>query len=418
MSILHREKPANIFVVLFNTDCSEPARELTFLGVRTFALQDGAEWNGDHVVQSKSVYAISKLLQTIVMDKVIALECPPYMSRKTTLCQSHTLINRACQMVWASMDTRTKELRKQTEDFRLSIDHTQRLLDQSSVLAKNAESRALYLDRDDLELMEPTTGLTSMFHQYRFWHLHGIPDFSFDITTPFPIRDVNRNKSDSSKWVPEALPELGSHRFVAKVTNIPKTSAFAKMELFGWRKEVHAEELRHMRRIATEQNILSTQLSSRVEELTLKWSEAQSILKEYESRFLVAKYDLALVDQCELHQWNFHNMHRCLGEGSLYGVAKAYGLKSTIKKGDLRDVLQSQDQNSVEEFQRYTEQVEGANQYFKAVLGLFKELEDVHLRAANQKTNAINDILHHLAIHPKEATIPSEEITQYLDRAT
>ena len=255
-----------MFVVLFENRTSTSAVDdaLTASGIRTFTIK-ATDSTAEFGSGPESMHAATKLLQAIVMDKVLSTEFEQTSQLSKTLRSSHITLYEACQRVCNFLDVRIDGARKSSSSTQFDISALQPLLEESTMLAEQAHSRIGELDTEDLELMESVTGLTSTFHQHQIWHVGSPPKFSFDVTTPFPIRVVIKDKSDNSIWIPETEPELGVFKFVAEVQNEPRSNAFARVELFRWRKEIHGKELEEMRRIATEQKDLITQLSASIE---------------------------------------------------------------------------------------------------------------------------------------------------------
>ena len=55
-----------------------------------------------------------------------------------------------------------------------------------------------------------------------------------------------------------------------------------------------------MRRIATEQKDLITQLSASIESMTFQWSQAESVIEDFGMQLIDARNDMTPIKQCEL----------------------------------------------------------------------------------------------------------------------
>jgi len=262
----------NVFVIRFGDGIETPKidHSLAVSGVRTIYVKGATDSTPGLGFGPDGPHAAEKLLQTIVMDKLISTELGQNSQAIPTLRNYHRALYEAGHKICDFLQTRIDEARKSSSSMQFDIGALQPLPDESTILAQQADNRIIELDTEDLEPMEPVTGLTAIFYQHRIWHVGPPPTFSFNVTTQFPIRAVVRGESDHSTWIPSGEPELGICKFMAEVRNEKRATSWAKVELFGWRKEIYAKELVDMRRLATEQKCLIAQIFTSSESMTLQ----------------------------------------------------------------------------------------------------------------------------------------------------
>lgn len=94
---------------------------------------------------------------------------------------------------------------------------------------------------EPVERLETTGTLSKQEAQGKYSRF--TPNFIFDLSTTYPIRKVNAViENKSSKWKRQTWM-YGGTTFQAELGNSPFSSASATVELYGWPKEIHHEEL-------------------------------------------------------------------------------------------------------------------------------------------------------------------------------
>ena len=151
---------------------------------------------------------------------------------KTTVSALQTFLDQRI----STRDTDTAHLSSQLQWLRTQL---------NSTLAELQETRN-WIAHHDTDDDDAHIGGKAYSHTYSLFSKTPVtPSFHFDITTVFPIRRVDEsNIPTTSKWHPKKRQYTeGGVRFVAVLKNKRNASAYAKVDLFGRRKEVHAEEL-------------------------------------------------------------------------------------------------------------------------------------------------------------------------------
>ncbi|KAH6714306.1 hypothetical protein BKA61DRAFT_58136 [Leptodontidium sp. MPI-SDFR-AT-0119] len=223
-----------------------------------------------------------------------------------------TTLVRKCDVLTATLSTLQDSL---IEEGKVLKDDTAIRLERQKVLTKGLDEAKVTVSRkqdqvDRLNVTEPmerleTTGtFSSQSDKWR--NLHLVPDFYFDLVTYFPIRSVNLiNEKKHSKWKYQRY-EYGGKRFEIRLKNNPLRSASARVELFGWPKEIHREEL-----VRKSRELLSA--TQRRDTLRAEVVQGYSDLEQLQSK---DKSYADAVDQC------LKDLQKVQDLGSLRYVAK------------------------------------------------------------------------------------------------
>jgi len=99
---------------------------------------------------------------------------------------------------------------------------------------------------------------------------------------------------------------------------------------------------------------------------------------------------MSLITCCELQEWDFKILYRCLKEKSVYGVAKAYSLNSLVKKSFFPSVPKNE--TVYKAFEEYIQWLSGVIQYLDSTLESLEELDKQTFEAADQQANSFENL--------------------------
>ncbi|KAF4624613.1 hypothetical protein G7Y89_g13559 [Cudoniella acicularis] len=341
--------------------------------VRTFTFQQGS-LEVDSKEGKGNPLATSQLLKHLIMD-TIPLPVPEKGTAHRTFSQSHNLLLKACRMLCNYLEIRVGGASTSIMSLKANIESLQPFLDESLSAWGKTKSRLSEIDTEDPEVNEVLHGLTSMSHQFNIWNVGGTPNFNFEITCRFPIRAAVNSQSPKSTWVPKHGPEVEPCRFVAEVKNRRMSSAFAKVELFTWRRDIHHEEVAKLRKEEIEQEQSCMQLRSSIDSSKLLRIEAETLFADCTNQLITAKKDLNLLVHCEQQNWDFQDMQTQLMNDSIYDIAKSYGLNSPVRKSHFPSIFNSRQTGILNMFENYNTLLGCCEEYLGAAIDRAKEQE-------------------------------------------
>jgi hypothetical protein len=132
-----------------------------------------------------------------------------------------------------------------------------------------------------------------------------------------------------------------------------------------------------LREVAKQQGRECSQLRSSIDSSNLLRSGAETVLSECGKQLVIAKKDLNLLIHCEEQTWDFRDMQTQLLNGSIYGIAKVYGLHSSIPKSHFPSVSNFKDTGIRSTFENYNSLLEGCEKYLRATVYQVKK-QDLH----------------------------------------
>jgi hypothetical protein len=347
-------------------------RHFTTDSARAFTLRqespvDSKEGDSIHL-------ATFQLLKHLLMD-TIPLPGPQKGTARRTLSQSHNLLLKACRTLCNYLEIRVRGARNSIMSLKANIESLQPFLDESLSNYGKTQYRLLEIDTEDMEVNEVLHGQTSMSHQFNLRNFGGTPNFNFNITCRFPIRAAVNSQSPKSVWMPKHGPEVEPCQFVAEVKNRRMSSAFAKVELFTWRRDIHHEEVEKLRKEAGEQEESLVQLRSSIDSSKLLKAEAENLFADCTNQLITAKKDLDLLIHCETQNWDFQDMQIQLMNDSIYGIAKSYGLSSPIRKSHFPSIFNFSEKDILNMFKNHTTLLKSCEEYLSAAINQVKELD-------------------------------------------
>jgi hypothetical protein len=226
------------------------------------------------------------------------------------------------------------------EEGKASKDITATKFEQQKFLTKSLDEAKIRTSRkqdevDKLNVTEPlqrleTTGTPS--EQSDKWkYFHFTSNFYFNLSTTYPIRSVNYvNEKKSSKWKDQHYT-YGGKILEAKLKNNPLRSAYARIELYGWPKEIHHEALVRKQKQLLERLMKQEDLQQKV---VLGYSELehlQSKNKEYGEAVEQCWRDLQKVESLtSLRSVTRSRLLQYAEADSIHGLAILLGLKSIV----------------------------------------------------------------------------------------
>ena len=211
------------------------------------------------------------------------------------------------QEQWSASQTLVDELEKELEDV-------------DTILASN-QKKVNDLDSETHELLKDES-----FRQ-RFYIRP--KDFKIHLTTDHPIRHVKETIGDDSK---QQSSYYAGNEYNGIVVNTAFKMGIARVELFGWRKDVHAAEILDLKSIAAiltaDKNDASARLSALQLEVTSKEKRAADLIKMLE----IMEVDLQALRQPYGRHWDYVTAKPQFAFGSLTSVTHLLGLKTVIPR--------------------------------------------------------------------------------------
>ena len=219
---------------------------------------------------------------------------------------SHELLEKT-QEKWSILQNLVDELQMELKDV-------------NSALVSNQKKLA-DLDSDALELLKDES-----FRQ-RFGFSPG--NFKIHLMTEHPIRHVKETIGDDSKL---HSSNYTGKDYVATVSNSAFKRGFARVELFGWKKDVYAAEILDLRSIASiliaDRDDEIARLSSLEQKVAWEERRAANLLKTLE----MMDIDLQVLRQPYGRNWDYITAQQQLHFGSLTSVAHLLGLKTVVPR--------------------------------------------------------------------------------------
>lgn len=211
-----------------------------------------------------------------------------------------------------------------------------KILMEDCALVGNIEainSRLCYLDRKELEEQD-IEGQNELQHIYRSsWPT---PSFSFDLKVRFPIREHGETISKGSKWK-TLLCELGGYTFTGVLVNPRFADAYAKVTLWGWRKEIFASEIEELKMSLIKKKAERAALGKRrvQVEAALKTDLHQAKLNLSVNHFVKDLDSMTKLNRVSAKRSSFpKDTLRFLDAGTISGLAQYYGLVSFVNKNE------------------------------------------------------------------------------------
>lgn len=210
------------------------------------------------------------------------------------------------------------------------------ILKEDCILLTNIDaicSRLLYLDRKDLEKQE-VEGQSEMHHIQRgAWPT---PNFSFNLSVRFPIRQHDERTSNGSKWK-TLICRPGGYTFTGVLINPRFADVYAKVTLGGWRKEIFASEIEELKSSLNKTNAERAELEKRKVqvEATLSKNLYQAKLNFRLDHFIKDLDYLNDLERISAKRPSFpKEVLPFLDAGSISGLAQYYGLVSSVNKNE------------------------------------------------------------------------------------
>lgn len=241
---------------------------------------------------------------------------------RTSLRNVGTRIHGKAKDQQAQMQTYQLFLREMSEDYRKTKERLQ-----------SANEEIMRLENDELELLIPD-GVATKRHEFSLRHSISSGHLEFDLTTKFPIRHVTRTTTPTNKsaiWIP-TTPELGGFRFQGKLKNSRTNDVIAEVNLFGWKKEIHADLIHRDHQIVQAQTALLAQIADSISKTEMEWTKASSEYSFYMEEMARYESDFKGLDKPHLGTWTLADMQKVLAARSLPGISTLYGLESSVLK--------------------------------------------------------------------------------------
>ena len=208
---------------------------------------------------------------------------------------------------WSTSQNHMDELQKELGDV-------------NSALASNGKKLA-DLDSEAPELLKDES------FEKRFWLRP--ENFKIHLTTEHPIRYVKETIGDDSK---QHSSYHAGNEYDGIVCNTAFKKGFARVELFGWRKDVYRAEILDLRSIVgmltADIDDATARLSELKQEVAWKERRAASLLKTLE----IMDVDLQVLRQPYGRHWDYMATKQQLNFGSFTSVAQLLGLKTVVPR--------------------------------------------------------------------------------------
>lgn len=234
--------------------------------------------------------------------------------------------------VGARVHGKLQDQQAQMQTYQLFLRELSQDYENTRQRLQSASGGIRQFDNEGLELLIPE-GEARKTHKFSFRHSVSSGHLEFDLTTKFPIRHVTRTvtPTNNATWIP-AIAELGGHRFQGKLKNSRTSDAVAEVQLFGWKKEIHAHLILRDRQVVQAQTALISRIADSIGNTEVEWSKASTEYSVYVKEMERYESDLKCLDQPHLAAWKFSDMQKVLAAGSLSGVSVLYGLQSTVPR--------------------------------------------------------------------------------------
>jgi hypothetical protein len=190
------------------------------------------------------------------------------------------------------------------------------------------------------------------------------------------------------------------------------SSAFAKVEIFTWRRDIHhKEEVEKLRKEAKEQEQSCIQLRSSIDSSKFLRTEAEALFADCTNQLIAAKKYLNVLVHCEQQNWDFHDMQNQLVNDSVYGIAKSYGLSSLVQKSHFPSIFNFRETSILDMFENYNTLLDGYEEYISAGIDRAKE-QDLQIRS-DSDVNWLGKI-----VEARADKDPSLQLREEMERLT
>ena len=254
-------------------------------------------------------------------DATVIQLSPQHPSPQLLECQSSIL--KAWLVFQDSLQLEIDSVNTQIADLELQVKSIETELEALRQELATALDRLDFLDKKELEELQ-VTGDHERYHIFgtRRW----TPPFHFELSTNFPIRNVIADIPASSRWVdlPQYLDHAHSTQFRATLLNKKLVSARAKVQLEGWRKEIHAAEITEIKALVEAKMEDEPTLLEKLEALRKSMVHMQLRRTVYK-----AEFDQSL--QFSSHTSDPDLLQAQLEIQSIYGIACSYELTARVR---------------------------------------------------------------------------------------
>jgi prefoldin subunit 5 len=237
-----------------------------------------------------------------------------------------------CDVLQAALKAHDRHLRnkiatidRQIQDGAATIDRLRHEISQRQHECKQLSDRLAYLDQPEPETQRDLDGIAS--HTYEHKLLSLTPTFRFSVKTRFPIRHHTLLQSPGLRW-DEVKADSGSFIFTAKAKPKAFRNGFAQVTIYGWRREMFAQEIGNIRKNITSLNTLIQERKDFTQATDMSMNTLHQIRKLLTDEFAVCNGDTATVLRMREMVQIPAPMYPYLDVQSLYGIAKHLGLAS------------------------------------------------------------------------------------------
>ncbi|MCJ1286457.1 hypothetical protein MMC26_005802 [Xylographa opegraphella] len=201
------------------------------------------------------------------------------------------------------------------------VDELQKELGDVATALTSKQEKLADLDTEALELLKDESFKQRFYIRPK--------DFKIHLTTEYPIRNVKEAIGDDSK---QHSSSHAGNEYHGIVSNAAFKMGFARVELFGWRKEVYGAEILDLRSIVgileSDKDDATARLSALKLEVASKENRAAILLKTLETM----EADLQALRQPYGRHWEYVAAKPQLTLGSLTSVTQLLGLETAIPR--------------------------------------------------------------------------------------
>jgi len=161
--------------------------------------------------------------------------------------------------------------------------------------------------------------------------LRPTPNFHFNLSTQFPIRNYETFESKGCVWKTKLCPE-GGKTFVGEVKTRPFKDANVTVLLYGWRNEMSTLEINHLEDTLTALECLRVRLETCIKtskEVMKKLAEERSGLQSKQDECI---RDLAVIEKSDLVEDIAQEILEILEAKSISQLAVHYKLLTRVNK--------------------------------------------------------------------------------------
>lgn len=238
------------------------------------------------------------------------------------------VLRRTIEMLLEKIQDLEESARAQGARFKEQRNKLTSELSENAEALRVAEGRLSYLDTKDHEL------LCELTRKHEFKLRRPTPNFTFDHNSDFPVRHVLKEKSEKSIWAPDES-ELGTKRYIAVLRNRPLTRAFGKVQLFGWRKEMHHVEITSLRNSLSKLRGVKGNVDSQLQDVRNSLVAVNKTVTRCRVQRDACISNLRLLDLPYLASWPLSLVLGLLRDDNVHGLAKVYGLTGQFLKSSL-----------------------------------------------------------------------------------